>query len=213
MYDKEKQGYDTMLNSLSEHIADFLFRQKCFDEEMLPVYIYGTKVFLSSLFGVILVITTGIIFGEFVSGLLFLFSFIGLRLFTGGLHCNSYTACNVTTVVTFVIAVLLSKVITTISFNHYILFAMMITTVTIVSLLAPVSHPNKEIVQKDRLKFRLISIGILLLHTVIIIFLNNILNTEIIVITDFISSIYIILGLIKNKNERSKNYETQTDNS
>ncbi len=71
-----------MLNSLSERIADFLLRQKCFEDEMLPAYAYGVKVFLSSLIGVVLVLMTSCILGVFDSGVLFLLTFIILRQFT-----------------------------------------------------------------------------------------------------------------------------------
>ena len=90
---------------------------------------------------------------------------------------------------------------------------MMVASILVVAILAPVSHPNKKIAQKDRMKFRLISIGIIIIHIVIVLSLRDLISTEVIIITDFISGIYIIVGLIKNKKERRKIYEVQADNS
>lgn len=197
-----------MLNSLSERIADFLLCQKCFEDEMLPVYVYGVKVFLSSLIGVVLVLVTSCILGVFESGVLFLLTFVILRQFTGGLHCDSYIACNVTTVITFIVTVVLKDIIISTSFCNEILGLTIIISFVITAIFSPVSHPNKKIDKKDRLKYRLISLGILMLHVVIVLLCNQWFSSEIIIVTDFISSIYIIFGLIKNKRERRNDYET-----
>ncbi|MBE6735097.1 MAG: hypothetical protein E7563_07145 [Ruminococcaceae bacterium] len=193
-----------MLNSLSERIADFLLRQKCFEDEMLPVYVYGVKVFLSSLIGVVLVLVTSCILGVFESGVLFLLTFIILRQFTGGLHCDSYVACNVTTVITFIVTVLFKDIIIHTTSCNVILGMMIIISFIITAIFSPVSHPNKEIEQKDRLKFRYVSLGILILHIAIVLLCNRWFSLEIIIVTDFISSIYIVFGLIKNKTRKEK---------
>ena len=193
-----------MLNSLSERIADFLLRQKCFEDEMLPVYVYGVKVFLSSLIGVVLVLVTSCILGVFESGVLFLLTFIILRQFTGGLHCDSYVACNVTTVITFIVTVLFKDIIIHTTSCNVILGMMIIISFIITAIFSPVSHPNKQIEQKDRLKFRYVSLGILVLHIAIVLLCNRWFSLEIIIVTDFISSIYIVFGLIKNKLRKEK---------
>ncbi len=193
-----------MLNSLPERIADFLLRQKCFEDEMLPVYVYGVKVFLSSLIGAVLVLVTSCILGVFESGVLFLLAFIILRQFTGGLHCDSYVACNVTTVITFIVAVIFKDIIIHTTSCNVILGMMIIISFIITAVFSPVSHPNKEIEQKDRLKFRYVSLGILIIHIAIVLLCNRWFRLEIIIVTDFISSIYMVFGLIKNKLRKEK---------
>lgn len=197
-----------MLHSLSERIADFLLRQKCFEEEMLPVYIYGVELFLSSVLGVVLVILSGCLLGEFISSIVFLLSFIILRLFTGGFHCNSYFKCNLSLVLTFVAVILLKDLYKFVPFQEFVLGFMMLSSLLITMLFSPVSHPNKEISKKDRVKFRLIALGVLLVHIAVIFVFSEFIGAEVIVITDFISGIYVIVGLIKNKRERSNDYET-----
>ena len=100
-----------MLNSLARRIANFILTQKSIEENMFSIYIYGIELLISSVLGVLLVVVVGLVLGRFIDSLLFLLSFIFLRKYTGGLHCNSYMACNVMTVLTFVVAVELAGLI------------------------------------------------------------------------------------------------------
>ncbi len=209
---KINKGYGNMLNTLSKRIADFLFRQKCFDEELLPVYVYGVELFLSSLLGVGLVLALGLLLNEFICSIVFLLSFIILRLFTGGFHCNSYFKCNLSLVITSLVVTILKNIIVYAPVKDTIFFIMIVLSFLITILLAPISHPNKTISQKESVKFKIISLLILCIHTTIAFIFKEAEFVNILILTDFISSIYIIIGLIKNIRERSKFYETQKEN-
>lgn len=202
-----------MLHSLSENIADFLLRQKCFDETLLPVYIYGVELFLSSLLGVTLVLCCSLLFRSFQYGVLFLVSFIFLRLFTGGLHCNTYLACNTVMVATFIGAVLSSKLISSSEYSNIICSIMMTFTITVTLVFAPVVNPNKDVSPGHQRRCRLIALVMLIAHFIIYVALNRYISMEIIIVTDFISAAYIIIGLIKNKIERSMSDENQKEHS
>ena len=82
------------------------------------------------------------------------------------------------------------------------------TAVTLVMIigLAPVENPNKPIEDKDKTKFKLISLLIYFLHISAYFVLKYLFETDadIIIITDFISSILMIIGIINN---RRCNYE------
>lgn len=202
-----------MLNSLSKRIAGFLLSQNCFEEELLPVYVYGTELFLSSLLGVFLVIIASLITGSLQNGILFLLAFIFLRLFTGGLHCNSYVTCNTVMVLTFLSAVITENLISRLPYSETLYCLMMVLSVTATIIFAPVSNPNKEIPQSQKRKYSLISSAILLAHFILHTALSRYIGTEIIIVTDFISSAYIIIGLLKNKTERRISHETQKEHS
>ena len=201
-----------MLSFLSSKITDFLLSQKTIDKEMKQVYIYGTELFLSSVLSVFLVILVGLIIGRFWDALLFLFSFIFLRKYTGGLHCNSYTSCNAITVLTFMVAVKISKLINNLS-NKILFFVLMsVFIVFVILLLTPVSNPNKPILSQDRIKYKTIALVMFSFHLCVMILFKNYISIEIIIVTDFISCVYVILGLIKNKKERSCTNEVQKSN-
>lgn len=202
-----------MLYSLSKHIAGFLFKQNCFEKELMPLYIYGTQLLLSSILGVILVLTAGLITQNLMNSILFLLTFIFLRKFTGGLHFNSYLTCNAVTVITFLSTASVEKLITSWESAQGIYCFMMLFSLIITLIFAPLSNPNKEITASDRRRFRLISILILLTHFAVHIIFQRIISTEIIIVTDFVSSAYIIIGLIKNKTERRLDRENQKEHS
>lgn len=201
-----------MLNSLARRIAGFILTQKSTEENMFSVYSYGIELLISSVLGVLLVIAVGFVLGNFMDSLLFLISFIFLRKYTGGLHCNSYTACNVTTVLTFVVAVKISGLLNSLS-NKILCFVLMaVFIVFVILLLAPVSNPNKPVLPQDRVKYKTIAMIIFCFHLGVMILFKNYICTEIIIVTDFISCVYVILGLIKNKKERSLANEVQKGN-
>lgn len=202
-----------MLYTLSKHIADFLFKQHCFEKELMPLYIYGIQLLLSSVMGVILVLTAGLLTCNLINSILFLLAFIFLRKFTGGLHFNSYITCNTVTVLTFLTSAGLEKLIASWEYSKAAFCFMMVFSITATLVFAPVSNPNKEISDSEKRCFRLISILILFAHFGIFIISTGIISTEIIIVTDFISSAYIIIGLIKNKIERRLDRENQKEHS
>lgn len=201
-----------MLNSLARRIANFILTQKSIEENMFSIYIYGIELLISSVLGVLLVVVVGLVLGRFIDSLLFLLSFIFLRKYTGGLHCNSYTACNVMTVLTFVVAVELAGLINYFSHKLLLLVLMVVFIDFVILLLTPVSNPNKPVLLQDRVKYKAIAIIIFSFHLGVMILLKNYINTEIILVTDFITCVYVILGLIKNKKERSFTNEDQKSN-
>ena len=189
-----------MLHTLSRNIADFLLSKNCFEKDNLNIYVYGTELVISSLIGAVLIFTLSFITNNLLTGLLFYISFNTLRSYTGGLHCNTYLKCNITFVCVFFIC-LTAEYIT----NDYMLSAMTAVTLMMILVLAPVENPNKPIEEKDKKKFKLISLLIYVLHITAYFVLKHLeIDADIIIITDFISSILMIIGIIKN---RRCNYE------
>lgn len=84
---------------------------------------------------------------------MFLVVFIIMRSFTGGYHANTYIKCNLVTSISFVILLLIFKIIRHISLKSIILIAIF-QVVTIV-LLAPIENKNKPI--ENRTVYKIIS--------------------------------------------------------
>ncbi len=202
-----------MLNSLSKRIAVFLLHQNCIQKDYISVYIYGIELFISSLLGVLLVLVSSIIAGNLLYGVLFLASFIFLRLYTGGLHCNSYLACNIVVVITFLAVAFVEKLISKAPFADPLYCIMIIISIAITLTLAPVDNPNKELSDSKKRECRMISVAILLAHFMLHVLFHSFISTGIIIITDFVSSAFIIIGIIKNKTERRIFDEIQKEHS
>ncbi len=190
-----------MLHTLSMNIADFLLSKNCFEKENLNIYVYGTELVISSFIGAMLIFVLSLITNSLLTGLLFYISFNTLRAYTGGLHCKTYLKCNITFVCVFLFCLTAECYI-----NSYVLSVMTVMTLVMIIGLAPVENPNKPIEKKDKNRFKLISLLIYILHIsayLIIKYLFKI-DADIVIITDFISSILMIIGVIKN---RRCNYE------
>lgn len=190
-----------MLHTLSSNIAVFLLSKNCFEKENLNIYVYGTELVISSFVGAILIFCLSVMTDSLLTGLLFYIVFNTLRSYTGGLHCQTYLKCNITFVCVFLICLSAESLA-----NRFALSIMIVVTFVLIIGLAPVENPNKPIEEKDKLKFRLISLLIYFLHIIAYFVLKHLLkiDADIIIITDFISSILMIIGIIKN---RRCNYE------
>ncbi len=190
-----------MLHTLSSNIADFLLSKNCFEKDNLNIYVYGTELVISSFIGAILIFAFSLITNSLLAGLMFYISFNTLRSYTGGLHCKTYLKCNITFVCVFLICLTAQNIA-----NSFLLSAMTAVTFVMIIGLAPVENPNKPIEDKDKKKFKLISLLIYFLHISAYFISKHLfkIDADIIIITDFISSILMIIGIAKN---RRCNYE------
>lgn len=194
-----------MLHTLSQNIADFLLSKNCFEKDNLSIYVYGTELVISSLIGAILVFGISLIANSLITGLLFYISFNTLRAYVGGLHCKTYLKCNITFIFVFLFCLTADYFIKSFMFRELILSLMIVFTLTVIIISAPIENPNKPINKDDRKKYRIISLVIYVLHLILYFAITHLLNykSDIIIITDFISSILMIIGLILNKKEVS----------
>lgn len=123
------------------------------DTEEIEFYRYGIEITLSSLINIALISIIGIVTDYTFESMMFLAVFIIMRSFAGGYHANTYIKCNLVTSISFVILLLIFKIIRHISLKSIILIAIF-QVVTIV-LLAPIENKNKPI--ENRTVYKIIS--------------------------------------------------------
>ena len=106
-------GGDRMLHLCAEHFTDILYKHNSLPENRKPVYVYGTELALSTSLSIVSILFISALCMHLLSGILFLLIFIGLRLFAGGYHAETYRKCffisNSVFVVTFFISLLLDR--------------------------------------------------------------------------------------------------------
>ena len=93
------------------------------DTEEIEFYRYGIEITLSSLINITLISIIGIVTDYTFESMMFLVVFIIMRSFTGGYHANTYIKCNLVTSISFVILLLIFKIIRHISLKSIILIA------------------------------------------------------------------------------------------
>ena len=160
------------------------------DTEEIEFYRYGIEITLSSLINIALISIIGIVTNYTFESTMFLAVFIIMRSFTGGYQANTYIKCNLVTSISFVILLLIFKIIRHISLKSIILIAIF-QVVTIV-LLAPIENKNKPI--ENRTVYKIIStvLSVVLSAISIVLIIKGVDLGLIILLTLALVSIFII---------------------
>lgn len=160
------------------------------DTEEIEFYRYGIEITLSSLINIALISIIGIVTNYTFESTMFLAVFIIMRSFTGRYHANTYIKCNLVTSISFVILLLIFKIIRHISLKSIILIAIF-QVVTIV-LLAPIENKNKPI--ENRTVYKIIStvLSVVLSAISIVLIIKGVDLGLIILLTLALVSIFII---------------------
>ncbi len=147
-----------MLHTLSQKIAVFLFDEK--DSYPMEVYIYGIELVVSSLIGICIVLTAGILTGYLIESLIFMAGLSAIRFFSGGYHADTYLKCNTIYLISYVFAMLIYLFL--LLQNESVIFlistVIFVTTCITLTAFAPVENKNKEIEDSQKGKFKVISI-------------------------------------------------------
>nr|WP_296077196.1 accessory gene regulator B family protein [uncultured Ruminococcus sp.] len=192
-----------MLHSLSVKVAHFLYAKKAIDNKYFDVYVYGVELIISSAIGLFLVFIISLLLNELLFGFVFYLCFVSLRHYTGGLHCNSYLRCNATFVFSYLMCLLFDYFLEVYTYLQWLLIPLGVVSFIVILLFAPIENVNKPIEDRDRKKFKIISVIIFALHFLImfidLVFFMKIYRT--IIITDFLVAVLILLGYQKYKKE------------
>ncbi|MCR5636706.1 MAG: accessory gene regulator B family protein [Clostridiales bacterium] len=147
-----------MLHRISTKITDtFLSNNQEYSKE---VYTYGIEIILSSLLGCISVIIISILIGSALEGIIYIAGLSLIRIFAGGYHADTYFKCNIITVSSFCVSLIVHKfcIKTSIINNPIVVIISALFVFTILALYSPVDNDYKPIDENDRSKFKIISI-------------------------------------------------------
>ena len=147
-----------MIKHLADKLTTFICSHIDMPPEMADVYRYGFEITISSILNIILVLCCGLIVGDILASVVYLFVFIFLRLFTGGYHATNYLRCNIVMVVSFLLTYALYRVLIDLNADIRILEAILLASILPIIIFAPVKNPHKELTPKKVRKHRVISI-------------------------------------------------------
>lgn len=189
-----------MLHNMSEKITDFLLLKKSITFEEKDIYIYGVELVTSSVINLSICLIIGLCLDEFLNSVLFFVIFCSLRKFSGGYHCMTYLKCNILFSIIVLSSLLISKYVDGVE-NIPLMLTVMMITILVIFCLAPVEHPNKQIDKKENKKYKIISLGIVLIHIISYLFMLVGFNKRIniIIICDLFVAIMMIFGYIKDR--------------
>lgn len=197
-----------MLHSLSKNIAVFLFDNN--DRFPLDVYTYGIEICLSSLIGIMLILSIGLISGYFLEGLFYIITLFAIRSYTGGYHADTYFKCNLIYVFSYLFAIGLNIFFSSLNsaFRIFIYLIIVITSIIVVCVFAPIENKNKTIDENSKNKFKIISIIAIILVSVTSLLLSYLLHFYQVLIvfpSVFVVEISVLVEIILLKRRRVKN--------
>ena len=136
------------------------------------VYYYGFQIIIGGINKFILLIISGLLLNIFPQLLLITISFSSLRIWTGGLHLDSYTKCTYVSLLSFTLTALLSKYI---YINQFISMLIFLFVYLLILIYAPIEHKNKPIKENKKIRFKIIALFVLTILVIINMFTYNII--------------------------------------
>lgn len=193
-----------MFYKTSVYIADILEQQNKFAPEDKEVYRYGIQQGLSLALNILTTIIIGVFCGMVYPSILFLVCYMPLRSFCGGYHAKTHLRCYIYSVIMITSILLVAKYAT---FNIILYEVLVLISLIIILLLAPVEDENKKLDCVEKRVFRkrahiIAFLEVLLYHFFLI---THLTYSYIILCTALFSlSILMVIGSIKNYIRRKR---------
>lgn len=144
-----------MLNRISSELASVLLKKVDKTQYDREVYVYGLELIISTLAGVLSILVVSIMLSDIMAGLVFLLSFVPLRLFAGGYHASTYWKCFLISNVTYIVLIIINNFIW-----KAIGIGVWVTLFVVISLYIAQNAPRVNVYQNINLNKRKKAIGL-----------------------------------------------------
>lgn len=161
-----------MLSKISKLIAKNMVLRTKEDKEKEPIYIYGIEIMITTFVGIFSILFLSGICSDLASGVIFIFTFVPLRLFTGGYHASTYGKCFILSNLSY-ISILFFKNIAWNKIPFWIWFLILMSVSSYITKSAPVINVNQPISEYKQQRSRKIAKGILFVEIVWIAYLSR----------------------------------------
>lgn len=177
------------------------------DKDQQDFYRYGIEITISSLLNIILILLLGIITFHITESIVFLITFILLRMYMGGFHAGTYFRCNALMCVSFIITACFYELLKT-HINVPLTIILLIPFFAAVIAFCPVENVNKPITDKKKKTLKIADILLGLLFSVISIVLisKEIHLGVMMLLTQLLVAIFIVTAKIKERIKERKCY-------
>ena len=146
-----------MIKYLADRITDYFIKEEIISIEEKNIYRYGSEVTISTILGISLIILIGLLSGQVSGSILFLLCFIPTRVYTGGYHADTYLECNLSFCAIFIVYLAVKNNIPA-RFDFFISITLIAVSLIIISVLSPVENKYKPLCEKEKIKYKVISI-------------------------------------------------------
>ena len=153
-----------MENKLAKWICCRLRAKQVIDEEYEEVYVYGLEIIFSCLISTSIILIIGILIKQIIPTLVFLFTFVLIRQYTGGYHANSYLLCKLCTVMSFGISVLLANIF---PISRLAFLVLMVIGCLFIWLFGPIENVHKPLTDQEKKKHKITGLTLFVIWSVI----------------------------------------------
>lgn len=194
-----------MLGRLSQRFADKLVDFGIVSESDIEIYVFGFYQIVMLLLNVVTTLILGVAFQLIVPCIILNIAYIFIRISAGGYHADTPVKCYIYS--TLMIAVLLS-VIKWIHIINAVLASMLIISVIVIIIFAPVETENNPLDEVEKKVYRKRSLIVLSIEILICLLLE--INSkkwavQTVVLGLFAECIMLIAGAIKNHSHIDRN--------
>ena len=131
-----------------EQLAKLLTEQllkKGVDYQKRDIYQYALEYFLSTILGMLGIITIATLFVGIIHGILYLLFFIPIRSVVGGYHAKTYQGCFFLSMLLFILGIILYKLLCAIKLSPLYLIMTMLIVIRYFTKKKPIIHPDQPL--------------------------------------------------------------------
>lgn len=190
-----------MFRYIAEDIAFLLIKSKAVDIEERDIYVFGIEVLLLNSVNVLTALIISLITNTMWHFMAFLLIYMPLRIFSGGYHAKHSETCFIISTLVYIASVLTVKVYPLLYTNTVITAALLIPSILLTFILAPVVNKNNPLSEDERKRNRLVSIVLIAIDSVIFIMFKcwGFSPATSVMIFSAVNSITMLAGLISGK--------------
>lgn len=190
-------GSNTMIQKIATQIINIFERNDVMEHER-EIYQHGLELTLSYMVGFLIQIGFCIITGFWVETFLFIVFFESLRKYTGGYHATTYFSCNVFYLFLYGVYYVM---MTCLKIPPLINGVSFLIAAIFIIMYAPVTHIHNPLDQDEKVKYRNITILLLLGYSFLIVLFYFIFPyyMQAIAIPTCMNAIFMGLGLVFNE--------------
>jgi len=138
-----------MLKKSAEQMAFFFVKMGIIDEKVKDVYIYGSELLISEMICTLLVLGMGLCTDKFMETLLYLASYMPIRIYAGGYHATSHRNCTVIFNLCYIVIFFIVDKILSLNLD-YIIYILSIGSGLIIAILAPIEDLRKPLDEREK---------------------------------------------------------------
>lgn len=186
-----------MVNHLAELYATKMVAEKIIDMDDKECYVYGLELLLSKIIVLSIILVIALITGTIIESVIFTFFYLFIRQYSGGYHCKTAEICMMVSV--FIYLLFLTIIRLNVLINSFMI-AISVISYFIILLYSPLADANKEIDDKEKKKYRIISfiIASVMMIMIVICFFTNTRGVFISVSCSLIAdAILLLLAILK----------------